>query len=90
MEEERDDPLTWRQAVELQRLLPKGTPIGHLSRYKAAGLIKLHSPNAAWRGEPATPRQEAFLRRHGQWQPGLTRGAASDRIAAILSSASGR
>jgi hypothetical protein len=76
--------LTWRQAEELRRLLPEGTRIEHLSRWEAAGLIKLHSPHAAWRREPPTPRQEEFLRRRGLWREGLTRGAASDLITEAL------
>jgi hypothetical protein len=76
--------LTWRQAEALRQLLPEGTPIEHLSRWKAAGLIKLHAPNAAWRREPPTPWQERFLRLRGLWRDGLTRGEASDLIAAAL------
>ena len=76
--------LTWRQAEALRRLLPEGTRIEHLSRWEAAGLIRLHSPHAAWRREPPTPRQEKFLRRRGLWREGLTRGEASDLIAEAL------
>jgi hypothetical protein len=76
--------LTWRQAEELRRLLPEGTPICHLSRSDAAGLIRLHSPHAAWRREPPTPRQEGFLRLRGLWRGGLSRGEASDLIARAL------
>jgi hypothetical protein len=72
--------ITWRQAEELRRLLPEGTPIGHLSRYQAPGLIKLHDPNARWRREPPTRSQEDFLRGRGLWREGLTRGEASDLI----------
>ena len=76
--------LTWRQAEELRRVLPKGTRIEHLSRWAAAGLIRLRSPHAAWRREPPTPRQEEFLRPRGLWREGLTRGEASDLIAEAL------
>jgi hypothetical protein len=76
--------LTWRQAEALRQLLPEGTPICHLSRSDAAGLIQLHSPHAAWRREPPTPRQEEFLRPRGLWREGLTRGEASDLIAEAL------
>ena len=78
--------LTWRQAEELRRLLPEGTRIRieDLSRSEAAGLIKMHSPHAAWRREPPTPRQEEFLRRRGLWRGGLSRGEASDLIARAL------
>ena len=78
--------LTWRQAEALRRLLPEGTRIRieHLSRWEAAGLIKMYSPHAAWRREPPTPRQEKFLRRRDLWREGLTRGAASDLIAEAL------
>ena len=76
--------LTWRQAEALRRLLPEGARIEHLSRWGAAGLIKMHSPHAAWRREPPTPRQEEFLRRRGLWRGGLSRGEASDLIARAL------
>jgi hypothetical protein len=76
--------LTWRQAEALRRLLPEGTPIGHLSRWEAAGLIKMHSPHAAWKREPPTDRQEQFLRPRGLWREGLTRGEASDLIGEAL------
>jgi hypothetical protein len=76
--------LTWRQAEELRRLLPEGTPIGHLSRYEAAGLIKLHTPTAAWRRAVPTARQEEFLRKRGLWRQGLTRGEAADLIGETL------
>ena len=76
--------LTWRQAEALRRLLPEGTPIGHLNRWEAAGLIKMHSPHAAWRREPPTDRQEQFLRPRGLWREGLTRGEASDLIGVAL------
>ncbi len=71
------------QAVELRRLLPEGAPIGHLSRWEAAGLIALLSPNASWRRKPPTDRQVNFLRSHGRWREGLTRGEASDLIRVI-------
>ncbi len=72
--------LTWVQAEELRRLLPDGTPISHLSRYEAAGLIRLHSPTATWRQEPASTRQQEFLQRRGLWREGLTKGEASELI----------
>ena len=72
--------LTWRQAEELRRLLPEGTPTAHLSRYAAAGLIRLHSPNAFWRRQPPTEKQVSFLRRRGLWRDGLTRGDAAALI----------
>jgi hypothetical protein len=86
MEEEWMEPgsLTWRQALELRRLLPEGTEVGHLSRYEAAGLIRLHSPHARWRREPATQRQKDFLGHRGLWRDGLTRGEASDLIGEAL------
>jgi hypothetical protein len=37
----------WRQSEALRRLLGEDTPTADLSRYEAAGLIKLHNPNAA-------------------------------------------
>jgi hypothetical protein len=52
MDDRDSDPLTWRQAEALRRLLPPGTPIHHLTRREAAGLIVMHSPNAPWRREP--------------------------------------
>jgi hypothetical protein len=76
--------LTWRQAEALRQLLPEGTRVEHLSRWEAAGLIKMHSPHAAWRREPPTPRQEEFLQDLGLWREGLSRGAASDLIAEAL------
>jgi hypothetical protein len=89
MEAEMDDflepgSLTWVQAMELRRLLPEGTPIGHLSRYEAAGLIQLHTPTAAWRGEPASDRQKKFLQRHRLWREGLTKGEASELISKAI------
>ncbi len=78
-----DGTLTWRQALELRRLLPEGTRIDHLSRWEATGLIALHSPYAPWRKKPPSSRQEEFLRIHGQWREGLTRGKASDLIGEI-------
>jgi hypothetical protein len=55
----------WRQSEALKRLLGENTPTGHLSWYEAAGLIKLHDQNAAWRQKPPAPSQEEFLRRRG-------------------------
>ena len=72
--------LTWRQEEELRQLLPKGTPVMHLSRYEAAGLIHLHSPNAFWRRQPPTEKQVSFLRRRGLLREGLTRGEAAALI----------
>jgi hypothetical protein len=64
----------------LKRLLGEDTPTSHLSWYEAAGLIKLHDPAAAWRREPATPRQQEFLKRRGLWRQGLSKGEASALI----------
>lgn len=36
-----------------------------------------------WRTDTPTERQETFLRKCGQWKPGLTRGEAFDLIASI-------
>jgi hypothetical protein len=74
------------QAEVLRQLLPEGTyiNINDLSRFRAAGLIKLHDPLAAWRREPPTPAQERFLRSHNLWQQGLTRGRASTLISEYI------
>jgi hypothetical protein len=76
--------ITWRQAEALRRLVPAGTPIGLLSRYEAAGLLKLADPNARWRRKLPTPRQREFLWDRGLWRPGLTRGEASDLISEAI------
>ena len=73
----------WQQSEALKRLLGENTPTGHLSRYEAAGLIRLHDPDAAWRSKPPTPAQETFLRRHHLWREGLTRGEASALIGEV-------
>jgi len=82
MEDDYMEPgtLTWRQAEELRRLLPEGTPIRHLSRWEAAGLIKLLDPNARWRREPPTDRQIEFLTSRDQFREGMTRGDAAELI----------
>jgi hypothetical protein len=74
----------WRQSEALKRLLGEDTPTGHLSWYEAAGLIKLHDPDAAWRREPASPRQEAFLKERGLWRQALSKGEASALIGEAL------
>jgi hypothetical protein len=76
--------LTLFQALALERLLPEGTPISHLSRYKAAALIQLHDPDAPWRREPASRRQRKFLQLRGLWRAGLTKGEASNLIQKAL------
>ena len=64
--------LTWRQAEALRQLLPEGTPIEHLSRWKAAGLIRVvGTPNAA--RASGTPR--AGWRREGVPHPARGRSA---------------
>jgi hypothetical protein len=73
----------WRQSEALKRLLGEDTPTGHLSRYEAAGLIRLHDPNAAWRSKPPTAPQEKVLPRHNLWREGLTRGEAAELIADV-------
>jgi hypothetical protein len=76
--------LAYRQTAALQRLLPPGAPIHHLSWRAAASLIRLHSPHAWWRREPASDRQRAFLEKHRLWTPGLTKGEASEIIGDVL------
>jgi hypothetical protein len=51
--------LTWRQADALRRLLPEGTRIEHLSRWEAAGLIRLHSPTPPGGGSRRRPARKS-------------------------------
>jgi hypothetical protein len=74
------ESITLRQAEALRRLLPEGSNVSHLSRYEAAGLIKLLDPDARWRLLPPSERQKAFLTKYDLWQDGLTRGEAADLI----------
>src|SRR5262245_44031263 len=66
--------LTYHQAELLHRLMPD-QELGHLSYAEAAKLIK--QPKHGWRGATASDKQEHFLRQHGLWTEGLTRGQAS-------------
>ncbi len=75
--------ITWQQDVQLRRWLPKGTELGRLSRYEAAGLIKLLDPNAAWRREPASSFQRDFLTVRRRWKEGMTKGEASAVISEV-------
>ena len=83
---DRQDPgsITELQIVRLKQLLGQDTPTDHLSLVEAERLIKLHDPKAAWRIEPATPRQWAFLKHRGLWRQGLSRGEASALIEEAL------
>jgi hypothetical protein len=48
---------------------------------------RLAAPDAAWRGQPASPKQIALLGKLGiALAPGLTRGRASDLITAAFAS----
>lgn len=38
---------------------------------------------------PATAKQEALLRQHGQWREGMTRGEAFDRIRGLMKEGGG-
>jgi hypothetical protein len=76
--------ITHLQAYRLRELLGENTPTDHLSWGAADRLIKLHDPDAAWRKEPATLRQETFLKRRGLWRQGLSKGEASALIGEAL------
>jgi hypothetical protein len=75
----RFDSATPRQLAFLKR---HGLPIDRpLSRGAACALIADYIGSR--RELPPTPQQQRFLRDHGQWRGGLSRGEAFDRIAAI-------
>ena len=76
--------ITHLQAYRVRELLGENTPTDHLSWGAADRLIKLHDPDAAWRKEPATQRQETFLKNRGLWRQGLSRGEASALIEEAL------
>jgi hypothetical protein len=77
----RDGPATPRQVEVLRQILPRDLRhlIGGLSREEADMAIRMYSDR--WQKLPPTPRQVWFLRRHGLWSDGLTRGRASELIA---------
>lgn len=83
------DPLTDRQFWILYKILPDEPPekIRNMTRGEASDHIRWYS--AHWRGYSPTGRQETFLRNWGQWQDGLNRGQACDRIAAIKARTAG-
>lgn len=60
--------------------MPPDADFDNMTRRKAAGLLKIYNPNAAWRNQRTTANQDSFLRRHGLDRPNLTRGEASDII----------
>jgi hypothetical protein len=71
-------------------VLREGLPLGYAQGFaedfaRKTGHSCLLDPHAAWRGQEATERQLNALRR---WRvpvaPGLTKGAASDLLAAIF------
>jgi len=78
------EEISWRQSLILRELLPPGTPTGHLTRREAAGLIKLHLPNAAWRALSPTGWQMDFLEKRKLWREGMTRGEASEVIGEVM------
>jgi superfamily II DNA or RNA helicase len=70
--------------------LKEGLPLGYAQGFagdfaRKGGLTPLLDPNAAWRSQGATEKQLTALRK---WKvpvaPGLTKGAASDLLAAII------
>jgi hypothetical protein len=76
--------ITHLQSFRLRQLLGENTPTDHLSWAAAERLIQLHDPDAAWRKEPATQRQETFLKHRGLWRQGLSKGEASALIREAL------
>lgn len=56
-------------------------PDGPIRRFDARQLIGREIENR--RRQPATHRQETFLRLRGEWRDGMTMGEAYDRIAQI-------
>jgi hypothetical protein len=77
----RDGPATPRQKEVLEQILPRNLRhlIGDLTREGADTAIRMYSDR--WQKLPPTPRQARFLRLHGLWSEGLTRGRASELIA---------
>jgi ATP-dependent helicase IRC3 len=74
----------------ISQVLQEGLPLGYAQGFaedfaRKSGLTPLLDPNAAWRGDEATEKQIAELRK---WKvpvpPGLTKGAASDLLTAIF------
>lgn len=72
------------------QVLKEGLPLGYAQGFaedfaRKVGHSPLLDPNAAWRGQEATEKQINTLRK---WRvpvaPGLTKGAASDLLAAIF------
>ena len=84
MDRQAPGSITDLQTFRLKQLLGQDTPTDHLSLVEAERLLKLHDPKAAWRTEPATPRQWAFLKHRGLWRQGLSRGEASALIGEAL------
>ena len=74
----------------VSQILKEGLPLGYAQGFaedfaKKVGWTPLLDPNAAWRGEGATDNQKKVLRKcKVPVPPGITRGAASDLIAAII------
>jgi hypothetical protein len=77
----RDGPPTPKQIEVLKQILPRNVRhwIGGLTREGADIAIRMYSDR--WSMLPPTPRQVWFLRRHGLWSEGMTRGRASELIA---------
>jgi hypothetical protein len=76
-----DVPATAKQLATLREILPPhehGQLYG-LTRQGAHEMLKARIEE--WRKLPATPNQEAVLRRNMLFRPGMTRGQASDSIA---------
>jgi hypothetical protein len=81
------EPATERQKALLYHLLPPDERYGveRLTKQQASEQISLRLDDdtaARYRHRP-TAAQRAFLERHGQWHPILTRQQASERIAEI-------
>jgi hypothetical protein len=79
-----DEPATPRQLEVLVKLMPRATwaELCAMTRWEASKVIGEYAQR--WRGLHPTDKQERFLREHGLWQDGLTRGLASDLIGNAL------
>jgi len=75
-------PATPRQIAALCEILPleHHANIQRLTADEAHFLLSRNKQ--LWRNTPVTERQEHYLRSHGLWRDGLTRGTASELIAA--------
>src|SRR5262249_8556952 len=75
--------------AQLDYLIRLRVPFEFPLSFFAADLLISRAALARRRG-PATPRQEAFLKRRGRWRDGLTLSQASDLIGQIIEEESSR